>query len=84
MLTLAEIEAAIGSLAMADVEKLEAHIHVMKAARRKEAAIFTGRDAIAWWRNREQLDPADAEEFARDVEAGRAEASSPPRVVEWE
>ena len=84
MHTLAEIEAAIGDLAMADVEILEARIHAMKLARRDAGKTFTGRDAIAWWRNRERMDLEDAEAFGNDVEAGRREVSTPPRVIEWE
>jgi hypothetical protein len=66
-------------------DPLEALIGAYEGPR--EAAgrqVFTGSNAIDWWRKREHMSPEEGEEFARDVEAVRRDLNMPPKTPEWE
>ncbi len=84
MSTLAEIEVAAASLSAIELERLERRVHELALARRAGAKVFTGHDAARWWRERAHWPAGDAESFAHDVEAARAEMNVPPRTPSWE
>ena len=84
MSTLAEIVAALPSLKSEEAEALERRLHALNEARRNDGKVFTGSDAVRWWREREHLPPEEAEAFARDVEKAHREMNRPPAPPAWE
>jgi hypothetical protein len=84
MSTLAKIEADVATLSPAEMEALEKRLHELNLARRAGRKVFTGSDAVEWWRGRKHMSPEDGEEFARDVEAARRNLNSPPKAPGWE
>jgi hypothetical protein len=84
MSTLAEIEAAVAALSPAEMETLERRLHEINLARCEERTLFTGNDAVNWWRQRKHLPLDEAEAFARDVENARRDSCAPPKAPRWE
>jgi len=84
MSTLAEIEAAVAALSPAEMEALERRLHEMNVARREERKVFTGHDAVNWWRKRAHVPTDEGEAFARDVETARRDSIAPPKAPRWE
>jgi hypothetical protein len=80
MNTLAEIEAAIPRLTVEEINTLSQKLDRLRTERQKRGAV----DLAAWWAGIEHLSPENAEAFAADVEAGRAEMNRPIRLAEWE
>ena len=66
------------------METLERRLHEINLARREERKVFTGNDAVNWWRKREHMRIDEGEAFARDVEAARRESNVPPKAPRWE
>ena len=83
MSTLAEIEAVLLSLKSDEMEVLEQRLHALNVARRDGGKVFTGNDAVRWWKEREHLPPEEAEAFASDVEAARRQMNRPPVPPTW-
>ncbi len=75
MSTLAEIEEALPKLSTAELVRLDDAVDATLRARRK---VFTGHDALRWWRERERMPVEDADAFATDLEAVRHEAKLTP------
>ena len=82
MSTLAEIEAAVRGLTLDELRQLEGLLWDLARRRANKAGPFTGREAIAWWRESEHLGATEAESFAMDVEAARSEIEAP--VSRWD
>lgn len=84
MSTLAEIVAALPSLKSEEAEALERRLHELNAVRRNGGKVFTGDDAVRWWREREHLPAEEAAAFADDVEAAHRAINRPPTPPAWE
>ena len=84
MSTLAEIEAVLPDLSGEELGALERRLHELRSSHGAAPKIFTGLDAVLWWNEIEHLPLEEAEAFARDVEAGRAEVNRPPVAPGWE
>ena len=84
MSTLAEIVAALPSLRSEEAEALERRLHALNEARRNGGKVFTGSDAVRWWREREHLPTEEADAFADDVEVGHREMNRPSAAPAWE
>ena len=50
--------------------------------RRSTAPVMTARAALDWWEKVERFSQAEGEDFARDIEAGRA-ATNQPSPDRW-
>ncbi|HEY5779285.1 MAG TPA: hypothetical protein VIT00_11145 [Terrimicrobiaceae bacterium] len=84
MSTLAEIEAAIPELTAEEMDALARKLDEIRAVRRGRKQVFTGNDAVRWWREMKHLLADEAEAFARAVDAARAEMNRPPTAPRWE
>jgi len=81
MSTLAEIEAAVPALTLEELNRLERFLKSLTRERASLTGTFTGREAIAWWRETEHLGSVEADAFAADIASARAEIQPP--VSRW-
>ena len=80
MSTLAEIEAALPKLTVEEIDSLTRKLQRVRAERQPKQP----RSLVQWWSEMEHMSPEEAEAFARDIEAGRAEMNRPVHLPEWE
>jgi hypothetical protein len=82
MSTLAEIEAAMPALTLEELKHLERLLNRLTRERANVTRPFTGREAIAWWRETEHLGVAEGGALAADIASARAEIRPP--VSRWD